>query len=247
MDTSTHVRADEGSQARAGLEDTLAEPANRPVAHVTCPPMNATAHWHELLAQVGRELAEPLTAALERVTTLTTTGRLDRAGLLALRHEVDQARQVGLRSQQMARLACGGIRSAHETIDVAALWRDVVHDRARDLRARRIQLSSTLAPTEVRADASMLFAMLHAWIDWLIGSATGQASFELSTTPTSHAAQMVCRFTTEIPMAAEEAATAHHLNSLSWFLLTQTAQILNADLSRRWDAKQVCVTLLLPP
>ena len=39
--------------------------------------------WQELLGQVGRELAEPLTAALERVTTLTTTGRIDRAGLRA--------------------------------------------------------------------------------------------------------------------------------------------------------------------
>ena len=31
------------------------------------------ARWQDLLAQVGRELAEPLTAALERVTTFSTS------------------------------------------------------------------------------------------------------------------------------------------------------------------------------
>jgi hypothetical protein len=46
--------------------------------------------WQDLLGQVGRELAEPLTAALERVSTLTTTGRIDRHGLRALREEIER-------------------------------------------------------------------------------------------------------------------------------------------------------------
>jgi hypothetical protein len=51
--------------------------------------------WHDLVSQVGVEIAEPLTAALERIHVLTATGKIDRAGLRALRDEVEQARQAG--------------------------------------------------------------------------------------------------------------------------------------------------------
>ncbi|HET8869827.1 MAG TPA: hypothetical protein VFM48_05240, partial [Aquabacterium sp.] len=74
------------------------------------------ARWHELASQIGRELAEPLTSALERITTLMTTGRIDRAGLRALRQEVEQARQAGIWSQQIARLASGRVRQSLEQV-----------------------------------------------------------------------------------------------------------------------------------
>ena len=50
--------------------------------------------WHELVAQVGRELAGPLTTAMERLNTWSTTGQVDRAGLRALKEEVDQSRAL---------------------------------------------------------------------------------------------------------------------------------------------------------
>ena len=37
--------------------------------------------WPELVSQVGVEVAEPLTAALERIHVLSSTGKIDRAGL----------------------------------------------------------------------------------------------------------------------------------------------------------------------
>src|SRR5690606_38977172 len=65
---------------------------------------------HELLAQVGEEIAGPLTRALELVTTLSSTGRIDRAGLRALCQDIGQARQAGIAAQQIARLAAGRVR-----------------------------------------------------------------------------------------------------------------------------------------
>ena len=71
------------------------------------PPIDDDQRWHELVSQVGVEIAEPLTAALERINVLTATGKIDRAGLRALRDEVEQARQAGMIGQQLTRFAIG--------------------------------------------------------------------------------------------------------------------------------------------
>lgn len=246
MDTSAHTRADQGNQAGAWPSHAAASQSSPSRATPTQHPFESHAHWHELLAQVGRELAEPLTAALERVTTLTTTGRLDRSGLLALRHEVDQARQVGLRSQQMARLASGGVQRVHEPVDLAALWREVLNDRARDLRGRGIVVSSTLAPAEVRADASMLFGLMHAWVDWLMGTASGKVSFELSTDMNARTTQMHCRCAPRLAHSTQNDRQKPNLNTLSWFMLIQIAHVLNAELARDDGGEQIVLNLHLP-
>lgn len=239
MDTSAHTRADQSNQAASTQPAPAMTPSLRPQPDASLP-------WHELFAQVGRELAEPLTAALERVTTLTTTGRLDRAGLLALRHEVSQARQVGLRSQQMARLASGFVQRTEEPVDLAELWREVLHDRARDLRSHGIVVASNLAPTEVHADASMVFGLMHAWIDWLMGTASGKVSVALSADTNSLAAQIECQFATRSQVHVDSDGTGHPLNNLSWFQLAQTAHLLEAALSRHEVGGQVTLSLRLP-
>ncbi len=39
--------------------------------------------WHRLVAEIGAATATPLTSALERIHTLITSGKIDRAGLCA--------------------------------------------------------------------------------------------------------------------------------------------------------------------
>src|SRR5690606_14266845 len=90
--------------------------------------------WQALLGRLGRDLAEPLTAALERVTTLASTGRIDHAGLRALREEVDRARQAGIRCQQIARMAAGRIRQSHERVHLTNTVQSVLAYRARELQ-----------------------------------------------------------------------------------------------------------------
>ena len=91
--------------------------------------------WPELVGALGAEIASPLTAALERIGVLTTTGRIDRQGLRALREEVETARQIGIASQQLARLASGRIRQSHERIDLAQMLDGVLTHRARPIHA----------------------------------------------------------------------------------------------------------------
>src|SRR5437870_2392812 len=87
-------------------------------AHITgapvAPPADAAGveRWRALLTQVGGEIAGPLTAAMERITALSTTGKIDRQSLRALRDEVEAARRAGMVGQQLARFASGRVRQS---------------------------------------------------------------------------------------------------------------------------------------
>ena len=91
--------------------------------------------------EIGAEIAAPLTAALERIHALTTTGKIDRAGLRALRDEVEQARQVGMIGQQLTRFASGRVRQSHERLQLADVLNGVLAHRARETQARGISSS----------------------------------------------------------------------------------------------------------
>ncbi|MFT3857412.1 MAG: hypothetical protein QM742_07925 [Aquabacterium sp.] len=201
--------------------------------------------WQELLGQLGRELSEPLTAALERVTTLTTTGRIDRAGLRALRDEVDRARQAGIRCQQIARLASGRIRQSHERVHLTNTVQSVLAYRAREMQGRGLQLSQSLLPLEIQVDASMLFGLLNALVDWWLDSASGVVALRVQASPWPAHAELISSFTASAggPDADEQHA---HLETLNWHLLVQTAQAMGMNVARTFKAGQVQLCLSFP-
>ena len=97
------------------------------------------AHWREIIGRIGTEVGLPLSAALERVTVLATTGKIDRAGLRALREEIERARRASMMGQQIARFASGRIRQSPEQISVTQMLREVL--RAARPRSHRIARS----------------------------------------------------------------------------------------------------------
>ncbi|HEX5355208.1 MAG TPA: hypothetical protein VFW93_03250 [Aquabacterium sp.] len=206
------------------------------------------ARWQELLGQVGRELAEPLTAALERVTTLTTTGRIDRAGLRALRDEVDRARQAGIWCQQISRLASGRIRQSQERVHLTNTIQSVLAYRAREMHAKGLQLKQALLPIEIQADASMLFGLLNALVDWLLDCAHGTVDMRVDTRNWPVRAQLTCTFQhhalDELPPNAE--ARQARINTMHWHLLAQTARTLGLVMDRQIDPSRVQLHLEFP-
>jgi CheY-like chemotaxis protein len=206
--------------------------------------------WHELLAQVGRQLAEPLTAALERVTTLSTTGRIDRAGLRALRDEVDRARQAGIWAQQISRLASGRVRQSHERVHLTNTVQSVLAYRARELHGKGIALTQSLQAVEVQVDASMLFSLLNAMVDWWLDAAQGMVDLRIDTRTWPVQARLNCRFQhhpldqTATPQAAEGIQAS--LTTMHWHLLEQTARSLGLNVERLIDTTHAQLTLSFP-
>ncbi|MGH6645996.1 hypothetical protein [Aquabacterium sp.] len=208
-------------------------------------PDRELARWQELLAQAGRELAEPLTTALERVATLTTTGRIDRAGLRTLLDEVDRARQAGIWCQQISRLASGRVRQTHERVHLTNTIQSVLAHRARELQARGIHIVQSLHELEVQVDASMLHGLLNALVEWWLGCAQGLVDVRIDTGGWSDNASLVCQFQHRSPDLPPEQHNPA-LDSMSWHLLDQTARTLGLVQQRKITASQVQLRLEFP-
>ncbi|RTL33087.1 MAG: hypothetical protein EKK47_02785 [Burkholderiales bacterium] len=223
-------------------------PENTPPGEQAAISDEELARWQELLAQVGRELAEPLTTALERVTTLTTTGRIDRMGLRALRDEIDRARQAGIWCQQIARLASGRIRQSHERVHLTNTVQSVLAYRAREMHAHGIQLTQSLLPIEVQLDASMLFGLLNALVDWWLDCAHGTVELRVDTRNWPVRAQLHCVFAHHpLDQPAPTADMVHNrVNTMRWHLLEQTARTLGLVFDRQVDASHVYLHLEFP-
>ena len=192
--------------------------------------------WHALVSEIGAEIAGPLTAALERIHELTTTGCIERASLKALREEVEQARRAGMLGQQVSRLATGRLRQSHERVQLATTFKGVLAHRNRETLARGIVLKPVLKAAEVIVDASLLFSLLNTILDWALSNAQSQIEFTIDIMPWPAHARLTCRFAYRLPDQppphAPAAVPPVGLNGLTWRMLEQTAMTMGLALQR---------------
>jgi hypothetical protein len=210
---------------------------------------DAELRWSELLAQVGGEVAGPLTAAVERLNQLATTGRIDRPSLRALRTEVEGARRAAMIGQQLARYASGRVRQSHERVDLAQAVRDAAAQRGRDADARGLQLRQTLKAAEVVVDPTLLFSLLQSLLDWALELARAPIELRLECKAwPAHArlsVRVVHRPADEVaePRAAGNVAA---LDTLPWRLAQQVAWAMGLGVERHDDASETAVALEFP-
>jgi len=198
--------------------------------------------------QLGGEIAAPLTAAIERVNTLATTGRIDRASLVALRSEIEGARRAGIIAQQLARLAGGNIRQTPERLDLTQLLREAVSQRGREIQARGVEVRQVLHPAEVIVDASLVFALLQALLDWALGHAQERIDLALDLKSWPVNARLRCHFAHRPADQVESKtpAAAPHLDTMAWLLVQQTALSLGLEARRHDTAGDTTLTLEFP-
>jgi len=206
--------------------------------------------WHDLISAVGSEIAMPLTAALERINALTTTGKIDRAGLRALREEVELARHAGMIAQQLARFASGRLSQSQERLPLAETLKTVLAQRARETHARGITVKPTLKPADVVVDASLLFSLLNTMLDWSLEHARSNVEFAVDMKSWPAHARLTCRFShrpaDEPSDAAAPAQATPELETLNWRMLEQTAWTMGLPLTRSVHAGDIAVTLEFP-
>jgi len=205
--------------------------------------------WQDLVSEIGAEIAAPLTAALERVQTLTTTGRIDRASLRALREEIEHARQAGMAGQQLTRFASSRLRQTHERLQLADTLKSMLAHRQRETQARGIVLKPVLKPAVVIVDASLLFSLLNTTLDWALTSARSNIEFTIDRKTWPTHARLSCRFAhrpaDEVP-EGQEPGSPVRLDSLTWRLLEQTAWTMGLPIHRRDEASTTLLTIEFP-
>jgi hypothetical protein len=201
-----------------------------------------------LVAQLGSEVANYLSAALERVTTLTATGKIDRAGLRALREEIDRARRAGIMGQQVVRLGSGRIQLANERLDLTSLLREAVRQRGREIDARGIEVRQEFSAAEVMSDTTLLFSLLQTTLEWTFEHAVSRIDLSLAIQAWPAHAYLSVAFAFRPPDEVESTSAAPagteeaRLSTMSWRLLQQTAGVLGLivhrkDLPGRTEAK----------
>lgn len=203
----------------------------------------------DLVAQVGSEVASALTLALERVNALTSTGKIDRSGLRSLRDEIERARRAGLMGQQVSRIASGRLRRTEERIDLTATLRQAIAQRSREMAARGIEVHQVLEPALVASDASLLFTLLQAVLDWSFEHAVApiELGVELRTWPAE--AQIVCSFhhcPTDRLETGPTPTVVASLHTMSWRLIEACARVLALRLERRDNPDRTQLTLGFP-
>ena len=192
-----------------------------------------------LVAQLGSEVAATLSSALERVTTLAATGKIDRAGLRLLREEIDRARRAGIMGQQVVRLGNGRVQLANERLDLTGLLSEALRQCGREIDSRGIEVRQVLNPAEVMSDTTLLFSLLQTVLDWSFEHAVSRIdlSVEIKSWP-AHACLTVAYLhqpPDEVDVPQGRAAPLHEarLDTMSWRLLQQTAGVLGLVLARR--------------
>ena len=189
-----------------------------------------------LVTQLGSEVAENLSSALERVTVLSATGKIDRAGLRQLREEIDRARRAGIMGQQVVRLGNGRVQLANERLDLTALLREALRQRGREIEKRGIEVRQVLVSAEVMSDATLLFSLLQTALDWSFEHAVSRIdlSMEIKNWPANACLSVSYAHQPADEVVAPTIANAEEvrLNTMSWRLLQQTAGVLGLMLAR---------------
>lgn len=225
-------------------------------ANAPWPPEGQEEHFRALLAQIGSEIGSSLSSALERVTTLATTGKIDRPGLRALREEIELARRVGMMGQQLARFASGRIRQSPEALSLTQMTRDVLMQRGREFSARGLDVRQSMRPIDVIVDATLLHALLQSLVDWTVEHAQASLEFRIDMRPWPQHARLTCLFAHQPPAEVHadvvarsdsDGSAVNQLDTLSWRLVQQIAWALKLNVDRV-DAPEgtVAVTIEFP-
>jgi len=196
----------------------------------------------ELAGELGREIAVPLTAALERVNALATTGRIDRSDLAALRQEIENARRAGMLAQQLARVSGGKVRQVAEQLNLTQMVGDALAQRAREMLARDLEVRQALRPAQIVGDAAFTFSLLQALLDWATLHARRRIDIRLDVKPWPVQAQLVCRLT----HASQDTDSLPPMDTIAWHMVEATSRAMGLEMRRDDTAQETRITIEFP-
>lgn len=187
------------------------------------------------MAQLGSEVAAALSAALERVTQLATTGKIGRKGLRELRDGIELGRRVSIMGQQVTRLAAGRVRQNPERVDLTAAVREALLHHRREIESRGFEIHQSLSPAQVMADPTLVFTLLQALLDWALEHSRSAIDLRIDLTswPVNACLSASFRFLSDEEIDREAVRFGGSpLDTMSWRLLQQVTTSMELNLSR---------------
>jgi hypothetical protein len=222
-----------------GFSRTAASPLLAPPAldQVALP----DASWENmrLASVIGEQLSEPLAVMDQMLEEIGQRRALPFLQMQKLRDAVDQARHIAMQSQQVARLAGGQLRQSHEKLSLDGIVNQALDDRAQSFKRHHITLYRNLKQVDVIVDASLLWSLVDASLDWACEQGS-QLVVLLDMKNWPEHGMLVIK-ATPLPGAA---LTDARPDSLNWHLLSSIAQAMGVALEREINANGDATLLL---
>jgi hypothetical protein len=203
-------------------------------------PWSMSQQWPNLVAALSEQAVESSNLLLRALNYLVGAGRLRRSEAKALSDAMHLLRGTSLRAQQITRLAGGRIRQARERVDLSELVRHVLEERASEIEAASVAVTSDLQAVDVLLDPPVAISLLNSILDWGM-SFSKQLHFMLVPSEFPGPAQLKVRVTTPPPQQNAHPGgvgwtvrpRGRRLNDgLHWMLLRQIAASSGLDVAR---------------
>ena len=217
-------------------------------------PWSMAQQWPNLVASLSEQAVESSNLLLRALNYLVGAGRLRRSEAKALSDAMHQLRGTSLRAQQITRLASGRIHQARERVDLAELVRHVLDDRAGDLEAAGLDVTTDIQAVDVLLDPPVAISLVNSILDWAM-SFSKQVHFSLAQAEWPGPAQLRVRVATPPPTPAAHPGgvgwtvrpRGRRLNDgLHWMLLRQIAASAALELVRSRDDGAALLTIDFP-
>jgi hypothetical protein len=193
----------------------------------------------QLASVMGEQLSEPLAVMDQLMEEISRRQALTPRQLQRLRDAIDLARHIAMQGQQVARLAGGRLRQSHEKLSLDGIVNQALDERAPIFKRRHITLYRSLKQVAVIVDASLLWSLIDASLDWACEQGS-QLVVLLDMKNWPEHGMLVIKAT---PLTGAALADARP-DSLNWHLLTHIAQTMGVALEREISANGEATLLL---
>lgn len=215
-------------------------------------PWSMAQQWPNLVAALSEQAVEGSNLMLRALNYLVGAGRLRHSEARALSDAMQQLRATSLRAQQITRLAGGRIRQARERVDLADAVRHVLRERAADLEAGGVRVTTELDAVDVLLDPPVAMSLLNGVVDW--GSSFSKhLHLALAATEWPGPARLKVRVATPPPETAtgtvgwSRRQRGRRLNDgLHWMLLRQIAASSSLEVTRSREDGEALLTIDFP-
>ncbi len=204
---------------------------------------------HALLGQLGSEVASALSAALERVNALATTGKIGRKGLRELREYIELARRTGIMGQQVNRLAAGRVLQNIERVDLTATLREALLQHRRQIESLGFEVHQLLGPAQVMADPTLMFTLIETLLEWSFEHACSAIDLRIDLNGWPVFARLSCGFRFLTDEQVEQSVmnlSGSSLQTMSWRLLQQAARTMELPISLEEGGAQARAVIEFP-
>lgn len=210
---------------------------------------DAAAQGHDLLAQLGSEVASALSVALERVNEIATTGKISWQGLRVLREQIEQARRAGIMGQQVQRLASGRVLQSPERLDLTNLLREALLQHRRQAQAKGLEVRQLLGPAQVMADPTLAFTLAEALLGWILDHARSVVEMRVELNEWPVFARLRCHFRFLSDEDVDRSLLHFDdspLRTVSWRLLEQVARTMELPIQLDEDGVTARLSIDFP-